>query len=109
MNKIAIASISNENVDEHFGHAKYWQIYEKTDGKYQFLEQRITNAYCKGNCENGFEHITSKLSDCDGIFVAKIGPSAAAAMTQKNIRVFECGAYTPVEDLLAEISGEYSP
>jgi predicted Fe-Mo cluster-binding NifX family protein len=105
MNKIAIASIANEHVDEHFGNAKYWQIYEKIDGKFVFLEQRLTSSYCKGSCEGGFEHIVSKLGDCDGIFVAKIGEHAAAVMLEKGKRVFTCNM-AAVEDLIEEI-GEY--
>jgi predicted Fe-Mo cluster-binding NifX family protein len=101
MNKIAIASIDGEYVDQHFGHAKYWQIYEKRNDVFEFLEQRVTSAYCKGNCEGGFEHIISKLCDCDGIFAAKIGEHAATVMLEKNIRVFTCNN-APVEELLAE-------
>jgi predicted Fe-Mo cluster-binding NifX family protein len=104
MNRIAIASIGGEYVDQHFGHAKYWQIYEKQDGKYEFTEQRLTNAFCKGSCEGGFEHILTKLSDCDGIFVAKIGQHAAAVMLEKNIRVFQCGGNAEIEEILAELA-----
>ncbi|MDR0984761.1 MAG: diguanylate cyclase [Ruminococcus sp.] len=102
MNKIAIASIGNEYVDQHFGNAKYWQIYEKIGEEYIFLEQRLTSSYCKGSCEGGFEHIISKLNDCDGIFVAKIGEQAAAVMLEKGKRVFTCNM-AAVEDLIEEL------
>lgn len=101
MSRIAIASIDNEAVDEHFGQALYFQIYEVNSDGYYFIETRNSFGTCKGNCEGGFGHIYEKLKDCDAVFVLKIGEGAAAYMMSKNIRVFE--ARGKVDDLLEEL------
>ena len=39
--KIALASSDGKQIDESFGSAKSFMIYEVVDGKYNFLEERI--------------------------------------------------------------------
>lgn len=95
--RIAFASIDGARVDQHFGSARYWQVYEVGDAVV-FLETRKTKAKCQGNCEGGFEHLAEALFDCEAIFVSKIGPGAAAFMFQKGKRVFEAAG--DVEEII---------
>lgn len=101
MSRIAISSIDNEYVDEHFGHALYFQIYDIYPDGYRFVETRNSFGTCRGNCEGGFEHIYNKLTDCEAVFTLKIGEHAAAYMISKNIRVFE--ARGKVDELLEQL------
>ncbi|MBQ8935678.1 MAG: diguanylate cyclase [Oscillospiraceae bacterium] len=92
--RVGFASISGAYVDEHFGSARYWQIYdikdaEDPDDAVKFVETRKTRARCQGHCEGGFEDTLNILSDCDALFVSRIGQSAAAYMIAHNKRVFE--------------------
>lgn len=86
--RAGFASISGNVIDEHFGSARYWQIYD-IDTRARFVETRKSIAKCGGHCEGGFDHLYSLLKDCDAIFVLKIGETAAGYMTGKGIRVFE--------------------
>lgn len=86
--RIGLASISGTVIDQHFGSARYWQIYD-VDSEAHFVETRKTEAKCRGHCEGGFEHLLTVLKDCDAIFALKIGEAAAAFMISKGIRVFE--------------------
>lgn len=103
--RIGFASIDGTVIDQHFGSAGYWQIYDMdtddADTGAHFVETRKTAARCRGNCEGGFEHLLSVLNDCDAIFVLKIGESAAAFMLAKGKRVFE--ATGEVEEILARL------
>jgi nitrogen fixation protein NifX len=100
--RIGFASIDGTVIDQHFGSARYWQIYD-VDKEARFVETRKTAAKCQGHCEGGFDHLLSVLEDCDAIFVLKIGQAAAAVMIAKGKRVFE--ATGEVEEILAQLVG----
>lgn len=102
--RIGLASIDGSYVDQHFGAARYWQIYDIGGDRGTFVETRKTKPSCKGHCEGGFEGIFEVLEDCDALFVSKIGKSAACAMLQKGKRVFEAAG--PVEEIVEQIVGQ---
>jgi len=100
--RIAFAA-TGEYVDQHFGSARYFQIYDLADkGEHEHVETRRPEAKCRGNCEGGFEHLLLVLNDCDAVFVSKIGQSAAAFMIGKGKRVFEANG--KIEDILAKLA-----
>ncbi|CDZ23975.1 dinitrogenase iron-molybdenum cofactor biosynthesis [[Clostridium] cellulosi] len=101
--RIGFASIDGTIIDQHFGSARYWQIYD-VDTEAHFVETRKTAAKCQGHCEGGFEHLISVLNDCDAIFVLKIGEPAAAFMLSKGKRVFEAAG--EVDKILAKLIGD---
>ena len=101
MSKIAIASIDNEEVDEHFGHAYYFQIYEVNSKGHFFIETRNNFNNHIGHSEKALEAAYEKLKDCAAVFTERIGEGAAAYMLSKNIRVFE--ARGSVGDLLEQV------
>jgi len=98
--RVGFASIDGAVIDQHFGSARYWQIYD-VDTEAHFVETRKTAAKCQGHCEGGFEHLLTVLNDCDGIFVLKIGGTAAAVMLSRGKRVFEASG--EVEEILAQL------
>lgn len=102
--RIAFASIDGFSVDQHFGSARTFQIYETDGADYRRIETRKTAALCQGNCEGGFEHLLKALSDCDAIFVLKIGQGASAYMISHGKRVFE--AYGSVDDIMEKVIEE---
>ncbi|MFT4146140.1 MAG: NifB/NifX family molybdenum-iron cluster-binding protein [Mobilitalea sp.] len=101
--RIAFASIDGTAIDQHFGSARYWQIYDINYDGFIHITMRKTSAKCQGNCEGGFDHLLNVLDDCEAVFVAKIGQSAAAFMISKGIRVFEAAG--SIEDIIAELQG----
>ena len=86
--RIGFASMDGERIDQHFGSARYWQIYDVGESGV-FVETRKTLPRYQGHCEGGFDHQLAVLGDCRGVFVRKIGESAAAFMISKGKRVFE--------------------
>ena len=92
MPKVAVATSDGFEVNEHFGHAKFFRIYELGESEYTFLEVRDAVAVCQhqlGHDTTRFDKIIELLSDCDALLVQKIGEGAAAYLIQKNVRVFE--------------------
>ncbi len=103
--RVGFASICGV-IDQHFGSARYWQIYD-IDTEARFVETRKSFARCAGHCEGRFEHLYEVLKDCDAVFVLKIGETAAGYMISKGIRVFE--ATGEVDDIIEWIQAGNLP
>jgi nitrogen fixation protein NifB len=74
---IAITSASGTSVDDHFGSAKEFLIYEAGDKAAKYLTKREFVQYCQGadNCsdKNPIDDIKEKLKDINVLLTAKIG------------------------------------
>jgi len=101
--RVGFASIDGTRLDQHFGSARYWQIYD-IGTEARFVETRKTAPKCRGHCEGGFDHLLAALHDCDAIFVLKIGEAAARAMINSGKRVFEASG--DLEDIIARLIDE---
>lgn len=92
MPKAAVATSDGFTVNEHFGHAQFFRVYELGDTSHEFLEVRDAVAVCQqtlGHDTTRFDKIIELLSDCDAVLVQKIGEGAAAYLISKGVRVFE--------------------
>ena len=87
--RVGFASIDGNIIDQHFGHARFWQIYDIYEDDAKFIEVRKSYPACNGHCEGGFTDLIELLGDCQAIFSVKIGEGAAQAVLLKGIRVFE--------------------
>lgn len=97
--KVAVASSDGIVVNQHFGRADTFYIYEVVGAdEYRFVEIRTVTPVCNGG-EHDEDQLLSnviKLKDCKYILVSRVGPGAANALEQSGI--------TPVE--LPGIMGE---
>lgn len=92
MARIAIATSDGKTVNEHFGHAKFFRVYQTDENTYEYIELLDAVAACQhslGHDVTRFDKIIELLSDCDALLVEKIGAGAAAYLIEKNVRVFE--------------------
>lgn len=92
MARIALASRDGVNVNEHFGRAVFFRIYDLSGGGYSFAESRDAVAACqhmRTHSKTDFDTVIELLSDCDALLVEKIGEGAAAYLISKGMRVFE--------------------
>ena len=98
--RVAVASTDGKVINQHFGHAEQFHIFDVSDENFEFLESRDINACCQGHTHDisNFDRVTELLSDCQAIFVSQIGAGAAAYMIKKGVRVFE--APYVIEDVL---------
>jgi len=83
MSKIAVASTDGVAINEHFGRAEKFWIYESDEGgTYQFLERR------KNIHDESEEHQAATvqlLADIEVVLVSKIGPGAEKQLRSAGI------------------------
>ena len=88
--RIAIASSDGESVNQHFGQAGNFLVYEISDGKVEFIEDRevIIDPNEEFHSDANFERITLLLEDCKAVFVRNIGERAIRYLQVKGIKSF---------------------
>jgi nitrogen fixation protein NifB len=71
----AVATKGSGLINEHFGHAKEFQIYELSTKGAKFVGHRRVDLYCQGGFgdEDSLETVIRAINDCHAVFVAKIG------------------------------------
>lgn len=85
--RIAFASSDGYVVDEHFGRASAFYIYQFFEDEYTFIEKRTVNPVCIGGSHSDakMQQTVSQLTDCKYVVALRIGMGASAAMQQKGI------------------------
>jgi len=110
--RIAVTSVGNGLINQHFGNAKEFLIYEVSNEKVEFLHHRkVEQHYCTGAdaCgTNPIEEIAKTLDDVDYIATAKIGPCPKEALAKHNILINEEHAYQPIVASLKEIAKKHA-
>jgi nitrogen fixation protein NifB len=73
--RIAVASKGGGLVNQHFGHAREFFIYEVDGRRATLREIREVSPYCHGPDDGpgDLDDIIRTLSDCEAVLVAKIG------------------------------------
>lgn len=72
---VAVATKGSGRINEHFGHAQEFQIYEVGTGGSKFVGHRRVDLYCQGGYgeEDTLPTVIRAINDCVAVFVAKIG------------------------------------
>ena len=87
--RIAVVSTDGTNVNDHFGMAKRFLIYDCND-KITFVEERPTETYSVGDLEHTFDperfgRVSALLKDCSKIYVTQIGEVPASKLKELGI------------------------
>jgi nitrogen fixation protein NifB len=84
---VAVATKGGGRINEHFGHAKEFQIYELSAGGAKFVGHRRVDHYCKGGYgdEDSLETVLRAINDCTAVFVAKVGGCPKDTLKQAGI------------------------
>lgn len=90
----AVATRSGVLVDQHFGHAQEFRIYEYADSEVRFLEKRPVEKYCDGQdeCdsqERKIDLILKAIEGCNAVLAMRIGYSPMKRLEEKNIKVIQ--------------------
>ena len=90
---LAVATKSGILVDQHFGHATEFDIYEFRDNSVIWKEQRVVEKYCGGpeECEDQeskLDRIQRTISDCSAVIVMRVGDQPREKLEKRGIRVF---------------------
>ena len=86
--RVAFATTEGATVDEHFGHAEYWDVYDIGESA-DFIETRHCRSGCSCHDTKVFDGMLKVLNDCEVLFCAKIGEAAAGYIISNGKRVFE--------------------
>jgi nitrogen fixation protein NifB len=106
--KIAVASTDGQKVDQHFGHAQHFFVYEICDGMAMMEGARKVKQYCSPDPTHTFADarlapILEMLSDCRTLYVAKIGDAPKLALEKAGIATTQCTSF--VQEILQTITG----
>ena len=88
--KIAIVTTDGVNVNDHFGKAERFLVYESRDGRMEQIGERQTVPLSTGNPEHPFDperfsKIASSIADCKRVYVTKIGDMPATKLKALGI------------------------
>jgi nitrogen fixation protein NifX len=88
--RIAVASSDGKVVNQHFGHAGKFLIFEFDGEKFHFMELRESVPVCNlgTHDEEALSRAADALSDCSYVVASKVGEGAAGALLAKRIRAF---------------------
>jgi nitrogen fixation protein NifB len=87
---VAVASTGLGRVNQHFGQAEEFWIYEAAPGWARFVQARNVRRYCSGliGCDDdpsALGKLVEMLSDCAAVITAEIGPPPREALEQAGI------------------------
>ena len=97
---IAVATKGGERINEHFGHAKEFQIYEVGPKGAKFVGHRRVDQYCEGGSgdEDALDTVLSAINDCTAVFVAKVGGCPSQKLQAAGIEPVDRFAFEYIEE-----------
>ncbi|MBD2665732.1 nitrogenase cofactor biosynthesis protein NifB [Richelia sinica FACHB-800] len=103
---VAVATKGGGLINQHFGHAKEFQIYEVDGSEVRFVSHRKIDQFCQGGYgeEATFDNIIKAIADCKAVLVSKIGNSPKEKLQQAGIQAIE--AYDVIEKVALEFYQE---
>ncbi len=111
--KIAFATTDGRLVDEHFGRAGMFSIYEMTERGCRFLETRkfadgvdqaVVSTRSEGReHEDAVQDKVERLADCKLIYLTEIGGPSAARLVKKGIMPMKVKEATPIETAVKQL------
>jgi len=106
--RIAAASTDGKTINEHFGKAAFFLIYEIGKKGYTFIEERsVTPLNC--NSEHTEENLASTITafkDCTAVMAVKAGNPVKRAFEINGISVFEVSG--SIDKVLAKLTAYYT-
>jgi len=102
--KVAFASTDKVHVDEHFGQAEAFYIWEVGPETASFTGVVQVKAEAEaGHSDDKIEARCSGLADCALVYVAEIGGPAAARLVSKKIHPIKSKDAEPITEVVAKL------
>jgi len=111
--KIAFATTDGVNVDEHFGRAGMFAVYQLTADGYCFIEMRkfadgrdLAIEETKGMGQAHDDRVESKvekLKDCKIVYLTEIGGPSAARLVKKGMMPIKVKEIVTIEESLKRL------
>ena len=96
---VAVASEGEGRINQHFGHAKEFQIYEASTTGAKIVGHRRVDMFCEGDIDNEeiLPNIVRAINDCHAVLVEKIGVRPREALTETGIEPVDRYASSYIE------------
>lgn len=104
---VAVATKGGGIVNQHFGHAKEFQIYEVDANEVKFVGHRKIDHYCQSGYgeEATLENIIQSISDCKAVLTSKIGRCPLEEIQKSGLQVVQ--SYDTIENVAREFYTQY--
>lgn len=104
---VAVATKGGGVVNQHFGHAKEFQIFEVDGRESKFVGHRKIDLYCQGGYGEAatLEEIVKAIADCKGVLVSKIGDCPKEKLEEAGVATFE--TYDTINQAALDFYEEY--
>ncbi|NMG73313.1 nitrogenase cofactor biosynthesis protein NifB [Aromatoleum diolicum] len=101
---VAVATKGSGRINQHFGHAEEFQVYEISSAGAKFVGHRKVSLYCQGGYDDdeALPGIVEALAGCVAVFVAKIGHCPRKDLTAAGIETVETYAHEYIEASLID-------
>ena len=108
---VAVATTGGGIINQHFGHAKEFLIYEASPDGVRFIGHRKTGLYCFGDddCGEGESLLTNTihaLEGCEAVLCSRIGLGPWDALEEAGIQPHGEYAMEPIEDAVMAVYQE---
>lgn len=108
---MAVATQGGGVINQHFGHAKEFLIYEVTEHQTKMIGHAKTELYCMGGdtCGDGesvLDKLITSLKDCEVVLCSKIGLDPWEQLEEAGIMPNSEHAMEPIEDALRAVYQE---
>jgi nitrogen fixation protein NifB len=97
--RVAVATRGDGLVNQHFGHASEFQVYDVSRAGARLVGVRKVEHYCRGgDGEDGvLEATLEAISDCAAVLVAKVGRCPRERLAEAGIEPVDRHAFQPIE------------
>jgi nitrogen fixation protein NifB len=97
--RVGVATKSGGLVDQHFGHAREFLVYDVSRAGVRLVGRRSTEAYCRGGEgeDDALDVALRALADCDAVLVAKVGHCPKGQLAAAGIEPATAQAFQPIE------------
>jgi nitrogen fixation protein NifB len=108
---MAVASEGHGLVNQHFGHAREFLIYEASPEDVRFIGHRKVDLYCSGgdtcgDAETALQKTIRTLEGCEAVLCSKIGYEPWGMLEQAGIVPNGEHAMEPIEEAVATVYRE---
>ncbi len=112
VSRVAVASRGGMLVDQHFGHAKAFLIYETDGQEVRYRDRRVLKNYCSGSSDcdeheqtdEAYKRVLEAIGDCDAVVSLRIGEAPRKMLCASGI--LPIATCETVEDAVREAHAE---
>lgn len=104
---MAVASKDGVEINQHFGHAERFLIYEVEGGRAELVGEKKVSRYCSFDPEHPLrghllKEIAEALDGCRAVVTAQMGEHPRGELEKLGIEPFMAGG--PIEPTLVELA-----